>query len=138
MKKGLLRKGLVLGILLLFVAISLSPLVTAIKNEDEALDNSTESSSSDYYKEIITLIMGNRVYFNWIQRKGIFRGEVNLLADYSHGGKINLIGLGHYNGSMKIIYESVYSVHAYHFIGIREFSSGPTPFFGFALGNIEW
>jgi len=142
MKKGFFRKALVLVILFLFFIVNPYTSVTAInydtKIEDETIDNSNESRSSDDYKEIITLIMGNRVYFNWIKRRGIFRGEVNLLADWSHGGKITLIGLGYYNESIKFFYESVSSVHAYHFIGIREFSSGPTPFFGFALGNFEW
>jgi len=143
MQIGLWKKGLVLGIILLFIAVELSPIILAddknFKADDEPIDNYDNYRTSDDYKEIITLIIGNRAWFDWIKRRGIFRGEVELgPVDWSHGGGIDLIGLGRYNGGLKIFTESVHSVHAYRFIGFREFSDGPNTFFGFALGNIEW
>ena len=59
MKERMISKGLVVGIILLFVGISLSSVVTAFDNDtenvDEAIDNS-EIEPLDNNREIITYI----------------------------------------------------------------------------------
>ena len=65
-------------VILLFVGVALSPVITADDNntemDDVSIDNSNENGKSDSYKEIITLIYGNG-RFNWIFRRGLFRGS---------------------------------------------------------------
>jgi len=139
MKKRLFRKGLVLGIILLFVAGSISPLVTAIDNvtevKDEDVDNFNDSGTSDDYKEIITFISGGD-NSEWINRKGFFRGEIFIYGGSPWGIPIALWGLRLTNGKVeKYSMIEARSVHAYFF---RGFIFDGTQALGYALGNIDW
>ena len=141
----LFTKTLVIEIIILFIVSIINPVIIANENDtniDFLSYNSKKIESSDDYTEIITFISGN-AEINWIERRGFFRGEVNLAWDDYQFGLVNLSGfrksesgIEYYN---KLILEGF--VYAYNFIG---FSSGISfPEFapkvlGIALGNIEW
>ena len=139
MRNGLFRKGFVLGIILFFVASGLSSLVTAnnidTESKDETKDFSNDSGVSDDYKEIITLIMCN-ANLNWICRRGIFRGEVEIDATF-FGGKNWLVGLRRANGKVEPYFRiSQDIIHPYFFRGF--YYKDLSIVIGYALGNIEW
>ncbi|UCF12210.1 MAG: hypothetical protein JSW06_09235 [Thermoplasmatales archaeon] len=131
------RKGLVLGIIILFVWIAIAPGITAVDNDTEdgykSIYNS-EIGISDDYEEIITWIIGNMyVNFNWIKRRGFIRGEVEIEVK-PWNGILFLFGLRKVNGSVEIYSDGhVYRIHAYRFIGYEI-----NGIWGIAFGNIEW
>jgi hypothetical protein len=107
MKYDLYKKGLVLGIIVLFIGISTIPEINAVDGDtDDLIDksiNNFEIKSFDDYEEIITLITGGG-HINWIKRKGLFRGEI-LIETCPWCKGINLIGLRHSNGSIELFRE---------------------------------
>jgi len=141
----LLTKNLVIGLIILFIVSLIIPVITA-NDKDTNIDflsyNSKKIESSDDYKEIITFISGN-AEINWIERRGFFRGEVNLTWDDYQLGLVNLSGFRNSESGIEYYNEIILEgyVYAYNFIG---FSSGISfPEFapkvlGIALGNIEW
>jgi hypothetical protein len=138
MKDNIGRKGLVLGIILLFVGVALAPVITAVDNDieesNESIDNSEIGTSDDYDEEIITWIISNMyVKFNWIKRRGFIRGEVEIEVK-PWNGILFLFGFRKVNGSVEIYSDGhVYRIHAYRFIGFN--INGVC---GIAFGNIEW
>ena len=132
-KRVLLYKTLVIGIILLFIGISISPVITAVFNDTEVNYEPTVTSkkkSYDEYEEIITLIRGPG-RFTWIEKKGILRGEIEIERITGFGGP-NLFGLRHSNGGReRYREENVVYVRAYDFIRL------PMRW-GIALGNIDW
>jgi len=133
MKYEFVRNGLVFAIIILFVAVALSPFVTAVNNDIET-DNepreTTKKETSEEYEEIYTLIRGHG-RFAWIKKKGILRGEIEVERITGFGGP-NLFGLRRSNGGVEIFREqNVIYVYAYDFIRL------PMRW-GIALGNIEW
>jgi uncharacterized protein YpmB len=72
MQKNKIRKSLVVGIIVLFLIVGIYP--------SSAVDTVKESNPpiSDEYEEIITFIKGYAL-LNWVDRKGYFRGEVNII-----------------------------------------------------------
>lgn len=145
MEIGLWKKGLVVGIIVLFVTVSLSPVVTAVNNkteaDDEPLDNSDDIGTSDEYEEIITFITGY-AWLDWIKRRGYFRGEVNLIC-YKQSSFIILFGFRRSESGIEFYNELIAEdiVYAYRFIG---YSTGYSYYMfdpgilGIAIGNIEW
>ena len=132
---------MVLGVILLFIGVTLSPVITAFDN-NKSIDNFVLVKTSDNYKEIITIIRGY-AEINWIERRGYFRGEVNLTWDGYHPyGFINLSGYRHSEEGIEYYNVIVMGfVYAYRFIC---FSSGYSygwmapGIVGIAIGNIEW
>jgi hypothetical protein len=143
MKKEWLVKTLALGIVVLFIGVVIAPCISAVNKErdkNNKLKDSTEIKITDDYEEIITFIKGYAV-INWIERRGLFRGEVNLTWDDFSYGFINLSGfrrsangIEYYNKLVEVGF-----VYAYRFIRLYT----PNPFMypivnGIAIGNIEW
>ena len=132
-KRVLLYKTLVIGIILLFIGISISPVITAVYNDTEVNYKpraTSKKKSYDEYEEIITLIRGPG-RFTWIEKKGILRGEIEIERITGFGGP-NLFGLRHSNGGReRYREENVVYVRAYDFIRL------PMRW-GIALGNIDW
>jgi len=123
-------KILAIGVIFLFVSIYLIP-------EVKANDFEKDNRSRDEYKEIITFIRGLWVSLEWINKRGNFRGEVNLTND--DWGIFKLFGLGWSNGKIVYFEESATFIHAYRFIGYYEMSAFGDPYVnGIAMGNIEW
>ncbi len=128
----MLSKTLVIGVISLFVIISLTPGITA---DDIEKDN----RSRDEYKEIITYIFGLWVSINWINKRGNYRGEVNLTQITDDSGIFKLSGYGWSNG--KIVYFQEYAtfIHAYRFIGRSVTDAWGWHYVqGITIGNIEW
>ena len=124
------RKTLAIVVIILFICVSLSPCITA---DDFEKDN----RSRDEYKEIFTFIRGLWVSLDWINKRGNYRGEVNLTNN--ERGIFRLFGIGWSDG--KIVYFQEYAtfIHAYSFIGYYEISAYGFPYVqGITLGNIEW
>ena len=138
MQDNIFRKGLVLGIIALFVVVSISSVVTAIYNDSntdyELMYKSKKYGKSDGYKEIITFISGGEDS-NWINRNGFFRGEVKSESGGSWGIPLHLSGLRQTNGRLERYSISVLYVHAYLF---RGFITKDSQVYGYALGNIQW
>ena len=88
------KNFLVVGITTLFLGIALSPVISAVNNDTDDMDDKSSGNSeigtSEYYDEIITFIKGGGD-LNWIERRGLFRGEVLLICCYQ-SGLINLSG----------------------------------------------
>jgi len=132
-----IKNGLIVGVILLFIGVAVSPVITAVDNEP--IDNSDDIGASDEYEEIITYI-GGSCYSVDLNRKGIIRD----VEFYSCSGgtiidirgwrrKSSGFGLESYS-EMNIEY-----LHASRFLGII-YSYGPSAFAvnGIAFGNIEW
>ena len=128
-------KFLVAGVIVLFIGISLSPCIKAV---DKFKINTEEIGATAEYKEIITYIFGWWVSLNWINRRGFFRGEVNMTNN--DFGIFKLSGLRLNNGSIEYFEESAIFVYAYRFIGYYTGTNGfGTPCIqGITLGDIEW
>ena len=146
MKKKWLVKTLALGIIVLFVII-FQPGISAVDKEggkNNKLKDSNEIKITDDYKEIITFIIGF-AKINWIERRGLFRGEVNLTCNGYSRGFINLSGfrrsgIGIEYFSEVVILEEAIFVKAYRFIGLNTpnmFLEPPPVVRGIAFGNIE-
>ncbi len=128
-----LYKTLVVGVIVLFIGLGVQP---AFAND------SNISKKTDDYQEIITFIFGYGK-MNWINRRGIFRGEVETYQERIvvlslRGLKLSDGGVEKYN-----ITEVGY-VYAPRFIGFSVmnhiFPVDP-PYYstiGVAFGNIEW
>lgn len=129
-KSTMLSKTLTIGVIVLFIIISLIPNITANYIEKN-------NRSKDEYKEIITHVWGWWVSLNWINKRGNYRGEVNMTNnDY---GIFKLTGYGWYKG--RIIYFEKFAtfIYAYRFIGHSDMSDWGYPYvWGITLGNIEW
>jgi hypothetical protein len=147
MKKDWLVKTLALGIVVLFIGVVIAPCISAVnkeRDENNKLKDSNEIVTIDDYQEIITFIKGYAV-INWIERRGLFRGEVNLTCNGYSRGFINLSGFRRsgsgieYYSEVVVIEEAVF-VYAYHFIGLNTaslFLEPPPVVWGIAFGNIE-
>ncbi|KYK20273.1 hypothetical protein AYK24_10240 [Thermoplasmatales archaeon SG8-52-4] len=126
----MLSKTLATGVIILFVTISLNPVIIADEIE---LNN----RSIDEYKEIVTHIFGIWVSLEWITKRAKYRGEVNLTNEGI--GLFKLTGFGWKNGRVVFFEEFATFVYAYRFIGHYSQSGFGTPIVqGNALGNIEW
>lgn len=141
----LFTKTLVIEVIILFILILINPVITATgidKDIDFSSYNSKKIELSDDYKEIITFIRGY-AKINWIERRGFFRGEVNLTWDDYQIGLANLSGFRMSENGIEYYNELITEGFVYinYFIG---FSSGISfPEFapgilGIALGNIDW
>lgn len=130
----LFYKILVIGVIILFVIISLIPGISAVnkyKVSNEVMRSKPE------YKEIITFVRGFG-YLNWINKTGYFHGEVNITSDDYF---IRLLGLRWSNGCIEYFNELVIYLYSNNFIGhtIRSDFEIFLPFFrGFAFGDIKW
>ena len=142
MNKNLLCKTLVMGIVVLFIGMSITPSVAVDTLKKPSMPISDKTGASDDYQEIITFIFGYGK-INWINRKGILRGEVE--TDKEIITVLSLRGLRlSDSGVEKYNITEVGYVYAPHFIG----SSGKLPYLlsetdyystiGVAFGNIEW
>lgn len=142
-----IKKGLVFTVIVFFVSITFQSSISAIDEETDEYDKIKDSNdirTIDEYEEIITFIKGYAV-INWIDRRGLFRGEVNLTWNNYQIGFINLSGfrrsesgIEYYNESIAV---TVGFVYVYHFIGFSTRYSFPEfspPVVGIALGNIKW
>ena len=128
-----MRKVLVIGIIVLFLIIGI--------NSSSAVDTVKESNQQipDEYEEIFTFIKGYAL-LNWIDRKGYFRGEVNITLS-SMISLINLSGFRRSQVGIEYFEETVDFVHVYRFIGFSPDYSYPEfapTVMGIAIGNIEW
>ena len=139
MQKSVYRKGLVLGIIVLFIGIAIAPGITAVDNDieerNETIYNS-EIGTSDDYKEIITFVRGEG-HEKWIFRRGIFRGSLQIGFCGRCKG-VELSGLRRSNGSIERYYHKVVpgegGIKIPIFIGIVI----PLSILGIAIGNIEY
>jgi hypothetical protein len=133
---ALLYKTLVVGVIILFVGLGLQP---AIAVTSQTIDNDDESVASDEYNEIITYIEGY-ANLDWIKRRGLLRGEVDI-TEWEQSGYVKILGFRYSNGNIEYFFELTHSVYVYRFIGWVNnefFGIGNPIVFGFALGNIEW
>ena len=138
-KNPVLYKSLVVGVIFLFLGVGVQ---SAIPNElyinKETKENTDESGASDDYQEIITIILGYGK-MNWINRRGILRGEVETNKEIItilslRGLRLSDSGVEKYN-----ITEVGY-VYAPRFIGFsaRTIMIDVYSTIGVAFGNIEW
>jgi hypothetical protein len=132
-KSILFKRTLVIGVIILFIGVGFK---SAFANDvyiiKETKENTDEIGISDDYHEIITWIDGSGD-INWINRRGLFRGEVQIVGEGHPIPTIRLHGYRFSNGDVEYYYMSVFDVHLYFF---RGFSIGDF-IFGIALGNIE-
>ena len=140
MKNRTIGLGLAVAVILLFIGIGIQP---AIANDvdvnKEIKEKTNEIRASDEYNEIITYIEGY-ANLDWIKRKGLLRGEVNI-TEWEQSGYVKILGFRYSNGNIEYFFELIHSVYAYRFIGWVNnefFGIGNPIVFGFALGNIEW
>ena len=137
-----MKKIIILIVVFLFVGLGFQPAfandISISKPNEKILEINKEIESIDDYEEIITLITGGG-HINWIKRKGLFRGEI-LIETCPWCEGINLIGLFHSNGSIKLFreynlefpYGGPY-LHIPSFIGWAKGSRIE----GIAIGNID-
>ena len=142
MKIGLWKKGLVLGIILLFVGVGLSSVVIAFDNDTEADDvpigNSDDHKASDDYEEIITLIIGSGS-ITTEKRLLLFLREVTIRTGVWGSGDISLFGLRLSNGHVEIYREwgNSGSVYVPRFRGLGSPEGYWGNLIGIAFGNIQ-
>ena len=141
-----IKKGLVFTVIVFFVSITIQSSISATDEETDEYDKkySNNIKTIDEYEEIITFIKGYAV-INWIDRRGLFHGEVNLTWNNYQIGFINLSGfrlsesgIEYYNESIAV---TVGFVYVYRFIGFStrySFTEFSPPVVGIALGNIKW
>ena len=127
------RRTLVFGVIVLFLIVGIYPA--------SAIDTDKESNHPipDEYEEIITFIKGYAL-LNWIDRKGYFRGEVNITLS-AMISQIKLSGFRRSQGGIEHFDETVDYVHVYSFIGYStdySYSEFAPTIIGIAIGNIEW
>lgn len=116
-----------------FLGISIAPVALGIQNKI------AKTFISDEYEEIITYIEGN-AGLNWIVRRGLLRGEVNII-EWEDMGFIKLSGFRRSDSGTEFYFEVVDFVHANRFIGWEDVDWYPLGYpivFGIAIGNIEW
>jgi len=146
MRTSCVKIGLVMVVILLFFGVALFPVITAVDNDtddvdDESIDNFNENGKSDSYKEIITLIYGNG-RFNWLFRRGLFRGSAVIRTFgydelYLQGFRLSKEGnIEYYSGFCEYI--DIYFYRGFD-RPIPSLSIGPITvgIFGIALGNIN-
>ena len=139
MQNKILVKSLVIGVIILFIGISFIPEITANDNytddvDDKSIDN-FKFRTEDDFEEIITLTRGEG-HIDWINRRGLFRGSLNI-GVCSRCEGIKLSGLRRSNGSIERYYHKVVpgegGIKIPIFIGFIH--AGPL---GIAIGNIEY
>jgi len=142
MINSMFRKGLVFGIIVLFIGVGLSPVVTAVNSDtrdDEPKNISDVSEASDDYEEIITLI-GGIGSITTVKRLGLFLREVNISPFIPFGGSISITGLRRSNGRVKIYHE----IGNIGFVNVSRFRGFSLPrevgsyIIGIAFGDIEY
>jgi len=118
--------------------MSITPSVAVDIVKKPIMPISDKIGATAEYKEIITYIFGWWASLNWINKRGFFRGEVNMTNNDI--GIFKLSGLRWNNGSVEYFEESAIFVYAYRFIGNYWDTTGfGTPYIqGIALGDIEW
>jgi len=84
-----LYKTLVIGVIILFCGIAVSPSIIA---DDEARDSPKEIQEYDDYKEFFTLISVGSAEIKWLNKTGIFSYEVEII-NYPETSGIRLQGL---------------------------------------------
>ena len=137
----LLYKTLVVGVIVLFIGLGVQPTIASdVYINKETKDNTDKSVTSNDYQEIITFIIGNGK-INWINLKGILRGEVE--TDKEIITVLSLRGLRlSDSGVEKYNITEVGYVYAPRFIGFSVISpllnNGIYATIGLAFGNIEW
>jgi len=145
MKKEWLVKTLSMGIVALFIVITVVPGISAIDketDENNKLKDSNEIKITGEYEEIITFITGY-AKINWTERRGVFRGIVNLTQENYSRSLIYLSGFRRAERGIEYYNVSVVDgfVYANHFIGLNTpslFLELPPVVWGIAFGNIEW
>jgi hypothetical protein len=128
----MLSKKLAIGVIILFVTISLNQVIIA--NDIEI-----KEKSGDEYKEIITYIlgMGWDINLSWINKRGNYRGEAIITMGEQSALKVHSFGWN--NRRIVFFKENVSYVHAYRFIGQYAMGDFGWPYVrGIALGKIEW
>ena len=147
MKNEWLIKTLALGIVVLFIGVVTAPCISAVdkeRDENNKIKDSNEIKITDNYEEIITFIIGF-AKINWIERRGLFRGEVNLTSNGYSRGYTNLSGFRRsesgieYYNELVVLNETDF-VYAYRFIGLNTpniFMEPPPVVKGIAFGNVQ-
>jgi hypothetical protein len=128
-------KGLAVTAIILFIGVGVQPAYAVNKflSISDDVKDYYDRELSDDYQEIITFISGGD-QSEWINRKGIFRGEIEIYSS-AWGIPITLKGLRLTNGKVERFSMIVSDVHAYYFIGLI---FDDTQALGFALSNIDW
>jgi hypothetical protein len=128
------------GVIILFIGVGIHPaLANGVYINKETKEKNDDSRPFDEYNEIITYIEGY-ANIDWIKRRGLLRGEVDI-TEWEQSGYVKILGFRYSNGIIEYFFEIVHSVYAYRFIGVvnNEFFPVGNPIvFGFAFGNIEW
>jgi hypothetical protein len=138
MRKDMLSKTLVMGVIVLFIGISTIPEINAVDTDtddvvDKSIDN-FEIRSFDDYEEIFTWFIGD-AHLEWINKSGPNSGEVIIFAcGWCRG--ISYFGLRHVNG-LKLPYWGRIRRGGLH---ITSFTLKKDTWFlmGYAIGNIEY
>jgi len=133
MRTSCVKNGLVVGVILLFIGIALSPVITA--DDDESIDNSDEIGPVDNNREIISYIHAwdEGIY---VKESGFgFFHHMEIRAD-----NIEISGIRWF-----LIFPIPFKEEATHVIAPRCLRFGPdhtSPgwecLFAVARGNIEW
>jgi len=134
-----LYKILVVGVIVFFIGVGIQPVfANDVYCYKETKENIGEVRASDDYQEIITFIFGYGK-INWIERRGIFRGEVETNQEIIAVLSLRGLRLSN-NGMEKYNITEVGYIYAPRFIGfsastilIDVYST-----IGLAFGNIEW
>ena len=135
---ALFSKTLVFGLIVLFIGVGIqSGIANEFFTNMETKEKTEYNRASDDYQEIITFIIGYG-QINWIERRGIFRGEVE--TNQERQAILILGGLRLSNGGMeKYNLSGVGYVYATRFIGFSAMTIlMEHGIFGVAFGNIEW
>ena len=143
MKHSFYRKRIVLGLIILFVGVGLSPVVKAFDNNLETvyvpIENSDDHKVSDDYEEIITLIIAHGDITS-IKLSGLFLREVSIMTHVWCEPGINLYGLRRSNGRVEI-YQVTNLRGTVHIPRFRAFTYGiifDSTITGIAFGNIDY
>ena len=137
MRTSSIKNGLVVGVILLFVGVALSPVITAVDN-DKSIDNSDEIGASDDYREIITFIEGSWYTDTELLFGNFYIGSIEM---WGYQGENEILGFKRFLGIPfgPLFQEDVVYIKARLFIGVL------TPMMqdyeivrGIAFGNIEW
>jgi len=120
-----LYKILVVGVIVFFIGVGIQPVfANDVYCYKETKENIGEVRASDDYQEIITFIFGYGK-INWIERRGIFRGEVETNQEIRME-KYNITEVGYIYAPRFIGFSaSTILIDVYSTIGL-------------AFGNIEW
>ena len=133
-----MKKVLVIGIIVLFMGVGSTSLgINVNTNIGIESEEDSEIETLDYYNEIITWIWAEGS-INWINRRGLFRGEAEIIPFW---GTVHIYGwrLYFHQYGQDILYfdEEVKFVHAYRFL-YYPFPRPGRNFLGIAFGNIDW